>query len=114
MALNVGRLPQRTADTIMKLAVGITLAALTFAGTASASPAWQTQTGTRLHHGRHSAHGLRAPETTGSLAGPIGRMRGLRDRQGRDLRSSTRGNAQFPSRLPNQQNLGNTSGGPEF
>ena len=37
-----------------------------------------------------------------------------RDRQGRDLRSSTRGNAGFPARPPAAQNLGQTSGGPRF
>lgn len=99
----------------MKLLVGITLAALTVAGAASAAPGLQARVGPPLrHHDRSPAHALRDPATTGSLAGPVGRMRGLRDRQGRDLRSSTRGNAEFPSRLPNQQNLGSTSGGPEF
>ena len=51
-----------------------------------------------------------APETTGSL----GRVWEGRDPQGRDLRSSTRGNAQFPERPAAAQNLGNTSGGPAF
>lgn len=99
----------------MKLLIGITLAALTAAGAASAAPGLQTRTGPRLHHHeRTPGHVLRDPVMTGSLAGPAGRTRGLRDGQGRDLRSSTRGNAQFPSRLPIQQNLGGTSGGPEF
>ncbi|AWN42596.1 hypothetical protein [Methylobacterium durans] len=99
----------------MKLRVGITLVALTVAGAASASPGLQARSGPPAHqHDRSSAHALRDPVTTGSLAGPVGRMRGARDRQGRDLRSSTRGNAEFPSRLPAQQNLGGTAGGPAF
>lgn len=44
----------------------------------------------------------------------MGRVRVSRDVQGRDFRSSTRGNAQFPERPPVQQNLGATAGGPEF
>ncbi len=51
-----------------------------------------------------------APEVTGSL----GRVWEGRDPQGRDLRSSTRGNAQFPERPAEAQNLGATSGGPAF
>ena len=51
-----------------------------------------------------------APEATGSL----GRIWEGRDAQGRDLRSSTRGNAQFPERPTAAQNLGTTSGGPAF
>jgi hypothetical protein len=51
-----------------------------------------------------------APEVTGSL----GRVWEGRDLQGRDLRSSTRGNAQFPERPAAAQNLGTTSGGPAF
>jgi hypothetical protein len=85
-------LPQTTVDKIMKPFVGIALVTLAFVGTASAAPSWQTRT----------------------LAGSPNRTRGLRDVQGRDFRSSTRGNAQFPARPPAQQNLGGTAGGPEF
>ncbi|MDE4915945.1 hypothetical protein PQI07_35825 [Methylobacterium sp. 092160098-2] len=100
-------------DKIMKLFVGIALATLAFVGTASAAPSWQTRTGPRVH-ASYPTPALRDPETTGSLAGSLNRTRGLRDVQGRDFRSSTRGNAQFPERLPAQQNLGGTAGGPEF
>lgn len=51
-----------------------------------------------------------APEVTGSL----GRVWEGRDPQGRDLRSSTRGNAEFPERPAEAQNLGATSDGPAF
>ncbi len=51
-----------------------------------------------------------APEATGSL----GSVWGGRDLEGRDLRSSTRGNAEFPERPTAAQNLGATSGGPAF
>ncbi|MBB5761815.1 hypothetical protein ABEV34_25150 [Methylorubrum rhodesianum] len=99
----------------MKLTVGIPLVALTLAGAATAAPGLQARTGPqRHHHGRSSAHALREPVTTGSLAGSTGRVRVSRDVQGRDFRSSKRGNAQFPERAPAQQNLGGTSGGPEF
>jgi hypothetical protein len=58
--------------------------------------------------------GRMAPETTGSiLAGPAAQPL-ARDTQGRDIRSSTRGNAQFPERPLEAQNLGGTSGGPAF
>jgi len=97
----------------MKRLVGIALATLTFVGTASAAPTWSTRTGLRLHV-PYPSHALRDPETTGSLAGSLNRTRGRRDVQGRDFRSSTRGNAQFPARLPVQQNLGGTAGGPKF
>jgi hypothetical protein len=102
-------LPQRTVDKIMNPFVGIALATLAFVGTASAAPTWRTRTGPRLH-ASYPTPALRDPETTGSL----NRTRGLRDVQGRDFRSSTRGNAQFPERPPTQQNLGGTAGGPEF
>jgi hypothetical protein len=101
----------------MKRLTGIALATLALAGTASAAPGWQPGTaGLRLerHHPGYPARALRAPETTGSLAGSMGRVRVPRDVQGRDFRSSTRGNAQFPARPPVQQNLGATTGGPEF
>lgn len=49
----------------------------------------------------------------GPMAGPGPAWLG-HDLQGRDLRSSTRGNAQFPERPPAAQNLGATSGGPAF
>ncbi len=99
----------------MKLTVGITLVSLTLAGAASAAPGLQARTGPqRHHHDRPSAHALREPATTGTIAGSIGRVRVSRDVQGRDFRSSTRGNAQFPERPPVQQNLGGTTGGPEF
>ncbi len=54
------------------------------------------------------------PEATASILG--GRTAGAlaRDVQGRDLRSSTRGNAQFPERPYEAQNLGGTAGGPGF
>ncbi len=42
----------------------------------------------------------------------LNRTHGLRDVRGRDLRSGTGRNAQFPGRPPVQQNLGYTSGGP--
>lgn len=106
-------LPQRTVDKIMKPFVGIDLATLAFVGTASAAPTSQTRTGPR-GHALYPTPALRDPETTGSLAGSLNRTRGLRDLQGRDFRSSTRGNAQFPERPPVQQNLGGTTGGPEF
>lgn len=106
-------LPRRTVDKIMKPLVGIALATLASVGTASAAPTWQSRTGPLLH-APYPAPALRDPETTGSLAGSLNRTRGLRDLQGRDFRSSTRGNARFPERLPAQQNLGGTAGGPEF
>ncbi len=93
----------------MNFAIAIALATLVSAGAASAAPVWHARTGTHFHAVRY-APGLRAPETTGS----IGELRVPRDLQSRDARSSTRGNAQFPERLPYQQNLGQTSGGPEF
>lgn len=93
----------------MKFAFAIALATLAAAGAASAAPTWHARTGTHRHAARH-APVLRTPETTNS----IGRLRLPRDLQGRDFRSSTRGNAQFPARLPAQQNLGGTAGGPEF
>lgn len=100
----------------MKRSTGLALATLALVGTASASPGWQPGTGSRLErrHPRYPARALRAPETTGSLAGSMGRVRASRDVQGRDFRSSTRGNAQFPERPPIQQNLGATTGGPVF
>ena len=106
-------LPQRTVDKIMKPFGGIALVTLAFVGTASAAPSWQTRTGPRLQ-ASYLKPALRDPEMTGSLAGSPNRTRGLRDVQGRDFRSSTRGNAQFPARPPAQQNLGGTAGGPEF
>lgn len=93
----------------MKFALAIALATLVSAGAASAAPARQVRTGTHLH-AVHHAPALHDPATTDS----IGRLRVPRDLQGRDFRSSTRGNAQFPERLPAQQNLGGTAGGPEF
>lgn len=51
-----------------------------------------------------------APEVMVGLGG----ISELGDPQGRDLRSSTRGNAEFPERSDAAQNLGNTSGGPAF
>jgi len=53
-------------------------------------------------------------DATGSILD--GRTIGFpaRDAQGRDLRSSTRGNAQFPERPYEAQNLGGTAGGPGF
>jgi len=100
----------------MKHLVGIALATLALAGTASATPGWQPRAGSQLHrqHTGHPARVLRDPEATGSLAGSVSRSKVPRDVQGRDFRSSTRGNAQFPERLPAQQNLGGTSGGPEY
>ncbi|AWB25207.1 MULTISPECIES: hypothetical protein [Methylobacterium] len=99
----------------MKLTVGIILASLILADPAIAAPGLQARTGPqRHHHDRSSAYALREPVTTGSLAGSTGHVRVPRDLQRRDFRSSTRGNAQFPERSPVQQNLGNTSGGPEF
>lgn len=100
----------------MKCSVGFALATLVLAGTAWADPGGQPRTGSRLdlHPPTYTARALRDPETTGSLAGSMGRVRVPRDVQGRDIRSSTRGNAQFPERPPVQQNLGGTAGGPEF
>lgn len=91
----------------MKRLTGIALATLALVGTASAAPGWQQATGSRLER-RHLGYPAR------SLAGSMSRARVSRDVQGRDLRSSTRGNAQFPERPPVQQNLGGTAGGPEF
>jgi hypothetical protein len=54
------------------------------------------------------------PLTTGSLGGDAISDSGVRDAVGRDLRSSTRGNAQFPEREPEAQNLGGTAGGPRY
>jgi hypothetical protein len=108
MALNRERF-SRTSDKIMKFALAIALATLASTGAASAAPTWHARTGTHRHAMR-PAPALHAPETTSS----IGQLRVPRDRQGRDFRSSTRGNAQFPARLPVQQNLGGTAGGPEF
>lgn len=47
--------------------------------------------------------------TTGSIQGRVGR-----DLIGRDMRSSTRGNAEFPARPPEAQSLGGTAGGPRY
>lgn len=55
----------------------------------------------------------RTAETTGSLAGTCDRAPVIQNGQGRDLRSGTRGNTQFPERRPVQQNLGAITGGPE-
>jgi hypothetical protein len=82
-----------------------------FVGTASAAPTWQTRTGPRLH-ASYPTRSLRDPETTGSLMCSLNRTHGLRDVRGRDFRCGIGGNAQFPGRLPVQQNLGYTSGGP--
>ena len=96
----------------MKRLTGIALATLALVGTASAAPGWQPGTGSQLerHHRGYSARALRDPR----MAGSMGRARAPRDVQGRDFRSSTRGNAQFPERPSVQQNLGTTAGGPEF
>ncbi len=54
------------------------------------------------------------PLTTGGLGGDTISDSGVRDASGRDMRSSTRGNAQFPEREPEAQNLGGTAGGPQY
>ncbi|MGY2049119.1 hypothetical protein [Methylobacterium sp. JK268] len=57
---------------------------------------------------------MAAPIETGTVTGAL-RTRGIaRDVQGRDLRSSTRGNARFPERPAAAQNLGATAGGPVY
>lgn len=97
----------------MKRILCVSLAALAFAGSVQAAPLWQKHSPARFHAPSGGLLlGLREPATTGSLMGRPAHS--LRDRQGRDLRSSTRGNAQFPERLPTQQNLGSTAGGPEY
>lgn len=99
----------------MRCTAGITFVALTVAGTMSGATVLQAQAGSRLHHHKGPpVHTLQDPETTGSLAHPFVGEGRFRDGQGRDQRSSTRGNAQFPERPPIQQNLGSTSGGPAF
>lgn len=99
----------------MRRTACIALVALTVAGTMSGATVLQAQAGQRRHH--HNGPPVRTlgdPEKTGSLARPFGGERRFRGDQGRDQRSSTRGNAQFPERPPIQQNLGSTSGGPAF
>lgn len=54
------------------------------------------------------------PEVTASILEGRTAEALSRDAQGRDLRSSTRGNAQFPERPSEAQNLGGTAGGPGF
>lgn len=54
------------------------------------------------------------PEVTGTILGERTANVFASDVQGRDLRSSTRGNAQFPERPYEAQNLGGTAGGPGF
>ncbi len=90
----------------MKYLLVMAATAVVFAGTASAAPA------ERLAQRR--VQGQVLPETTGSIATAPRWAGYLRDAQGRDLRGSTRGNAEFPERAPEAQNLGNTAGGPRF
>lgn len=103
------------ADQIMKHVLTTALFALALAGTASAANGPVTYLGHDV--GRLIQHQIRAqvsPETTGSIEVAPPSTRSIGDGQGRDLRSSTRGNAQFPERAPEAQNLGETSGGPKF
>lgn len=98
----------------MKHVVIIAMATAAFTGTALA----ETGPGTYLSHDlrRPIQHQVRAPlspETTGSIEVPPAGARSIGDGQGRDLRSSTRGNADFPERAPEAQNLGGTAGGPK-
>lgn len=81
-------------------------AAVAFASTASAMPGSQAV--------QHRAQAQVSPETTGSVARAPVWAQNVRDLQGRDFRSSTRGNAEFPERAPEAQNLGNTAGGSAF
>lgn len=90
----------------MKYLLVMAATAVAFAGAASAAPA------DRL--AQHRVQGQVLPKATGSIATAPRRAGHRRDAQGRDLRSSTRGNAQFPERAPEAQNLGGTAGGPKF
>lgn len=60
-----------------------------------------------------SAPGI-GPQATGSLPSGSRLELDARDGLGRDMRSSKRGNAQFPERAPEAQNLGGTAGGPQY
>lgn len=90
----------------MKYVFVIAMAAAAFASTASAAPGGYVVP--------QSVYTEVSPEVTGSIVRTPDRAGSVGDLQGRDFRSSTRGNAQFPERAPEAQNLGNTSGGPEF
>lgn len=90
----------------MKHLLVLAAAAVAFASTASATPG--------SHAVQHRAQAQVSPETTGSVARAPVWAQNVRDLQGRDFRSSTRGNAQFPERAPEAQNLGNTAGGPGY
>lgn len=99
----------------MRCTAGITFVAPTVAGTISGASVLQAQAGSRLHHHKGPpVHTLQDPETTGSLAHPFAGEGRFRDGQGRDERSSVRGNAQFLERPSIQENLGGTSSGPAF
>ncbi|AWB25922.1 hypothetical protein DA075_34555 [Methylobacterium currus] len=60
-----------------------------------------------------SAPGI-GPQATGSLPNGSRSELDARGGLGRDMRSSTRDNAQFPERAPEAQNLGGTAGGPQY
>lgn len=94
---------------------GITPATPTFADLARAAPGWELRGGqAALRQVEAAVQERHTAETTGSLAGPCDRAPIIHDGHGRDLRSRTRGNAKSPERRPIQQNLGATTGGPEF
>ncbi|AWN42560.1 hypothetical protein [Methylobacterium durans] len=93
----------------------IALTILSLGGNAWAHPRSTVQDGRIVEWGSRPASGRSTdPEATASIL--EGRTAGTvaRDVQGRDLRSSTRGNAQFPERPYEAQNLGGTAGGPGF
>lgn len=99
----------------MNYPFAVFLALATFAAPASAGPHSDTRepaTAAAVLQAR-SAPGI-GPQATGSLPSGPRSESDARDVLGRDMRSSTRGNAQFPERAPEAQNLGGTAGGPQY
>ncbi|GAB6846143.1 hypothetical protein JCM2811A_51460 [Methylorubrum rhodinum] len=93
----------------------VVLALAASAAPASASPSsgtWAPAAAAAVFQAQ-STPGL-GPQATGSLPSDSRVKLDARDVLGRDMRSSTRGNAQFPERAPEAQNLGDTSGGPQY
>lgn len=91
------------------------LVLLSFGSIASAhSPAAVQENRAAEWNSRLTAERDAEPKVTGTI--PSERTANViaSDVQGRDLRSSTRGNAQFPERPYEAQNLGGTAGGPGF
>lgn len=91
------------------------LAAISLGGTAWADAGPGLRGGQVLERSsRPALDGSIGLLATGSISEGLVAGALARDVQGRDLRSSTRGNAQFPERPYEAQNLGGTAGGPAF